>query len=98
MLILPLFAIHAIAAGSSNQAASTDSNTIQHVLLISVDGLHQSDLEWYATNHPNSELAQMVNGGMEFTNAHTSNPSDSSRRLRADDGRWPGSDRRLLRQ
>ena len=53
MLILPLFAIHGIAVGSSqvaagsiDQAAEANSQ-IQHVLLISVDGLHQSDLEWY---------------------------------------------------
>jgi hypothetical protein len=25
--------------------------------LISVDGMHQSDLDWYVANHPNSELA-----------------------------------------
>src|SRR4029077_16563033 len=48
-----------------------------HVLLISVDGLHQSDLEWYVSNHPGSELAKMVHGGSEFTNAQTSDPSDS---------------------
>ena len=47
------------------------------MLLISVDGLHQSDLEWYVANHPSSELAKLVHGGAEFTNAHTSDPSDS---------------------
>src|ERR1700758_590148 len=68
MLILPLSAIHGIAAPSSK---------VDHVLLISVDGLHQSDLEWYVSNHPGSALAKMVNGGAEFTNAQTSDPSDS---------------------
>jgi len=47
------------------------------VLLISVDGMHQSDLDWYIANHPNSELAKLASGGGEFTNNHTSDPSDS---------------------
>ncbi len=51
--------------------------SIQHVLLISVDGMHQSDLDWYIANHPNSELAKLATGGAEFTNNHTSDPSDS---------------------
>ena len=50
---------------------------IDHVLLISVDGMHQSDLEWYVANHRNSELARLASGGAEFTNNHTSVPSDS---------------------
>ncbi len=51
--------------------------SIQHVLLISVDGMHQSDLDWYIANHPGSELAKLASGGAEFTNNHTSDPSDS---------------------
>ena len=47
------------------------------MLLISVDGLHQSDLEWYVQNHPNSVLARLARGGAEYSNAHTSDPSDS---------------------
>src|SRR5580700_10819576 len=49
----------------------------QHVLLISVYGMHQSDLDWYVANHPNSTLAKLVHSGSEYTNAATSNPSDS---------------------
>jgi hypothetical protein len=49
----------------------------QHVLLISVDGMHQSDLAWYVQTHPNSTLASLVNGGVDFSNASTPFPSDS---------------------
>lgn len=31
---------------------SPHGNAISHVLLILVDGLHQSDVEWYVSNHP----------------------------------------------
>src|SRR5262249_44003689 len=52
-------------------------NQIRHVLLISVDGMHQSDLDWYVAQHPISELAQLVDGGAVYSNNHTSDPSDS---------------------
>jgi len=48
-----------------------------HVLLISVDGLHQSDLAWYVANHPNSTLARLAGAGISYTNARTPFPSDS---------------------
>jgi hypothetical protein len=63
----------AVAAG----AADTDHAQIKHVLLISVDGMHQSDLDWYVATHPNSELARLATGGAEYTNAQTTVPSDS---------------------
>jgi hypothetical protein len=50
---------------------------VKHVLLISVDGLHQSDLDWYVANHPGSELAKLTTGGAEYESAHTPVPSDS---------------------
>ena len=70
ILILPLFTIHGIAAGSS----AAGNSQVDHVLLISVDGLHQSDLGWYVSNHPNSELAKLVHGGAEFSKAQTPVP------------------------
>jgi hypothetical protein len=51
--------------------------SVAHVLLISVDGLHQSDVEWYVSNHPGSELAKLVGGGAEYARAHTRIPSDA---------------------
>jgi len=52
-------------------------HAIKHVLLISIDGLHQSDLEWYVANHPGSEVAKLTAGGAEYASAHTPVPSDS---------------------
>ncbi|MFE3022665.1 alkaline phosphatase family protein [Nocardia tengchongensis] len=49
----------------------------KHVLLISVDGMHQADLAWYVKQHPNSALANLAGNGEQYTNAQTTNPSDS---------------------
>ncbi|MFE4461593.1 alkaline phosphatase family protein [Nocardia tengchongensis] len=49
----------------------------KHVLLISVDGMHQADLAWYVEQHPNSALANLAGNGEQYTNAQTTNPSDS---------------------
>jgi hypothetical protein len=49
----------------------------RHVLLLSVDGMHQSDLEWYVATHPNSALAHLVSAGTQYTHASTTTPSDS---------------------
>ncbi|HEX3444675.1 MAG TPA: alkaline phosphatase family protein, partial [Chthoniobacterales bacterium] len=48
-----------------------------HVLLISVDGMHQSDLAWYVQTHPSSTLAMLVARGVDYSNASTPFPSDS---------------------
>ena len=49
----------------------------RHVLLLSVDGMHQSDLDWFVAQHPGSALANLAAAGAEFTNARTPAPSDS---------------------
>jgi hypothetical protein len=51
---------------------------ISHVLLISVDGLHQQDLAWYVKAYPQSVLAGLVRQGSEYSDAMTPIPSDSS--------------------
>jgi Type I phosphodiesterase / nucleotide pyrophosphatase len=51
---------------------------VQHVLLISVDGMHQQDLTWYVNNNPNSVLATLYRQGVEYKNAETPFPSDST--------------------
>ncbi|MHA6758179.1 alkaline phosphatase family protein [Streptacidiphilus sp. PAMC 29251] len=42
-----------------------------------MDGLHQSDLAWYLAKHPASALATLVHGGVDYTHAKTTTPSDS---------------------
>ena len=54
-----------------------DRGKVDHVLLISVDGLHQSDLAWYVLAHPTSTLAELVAQGVDYSNASTPFPSDS---------------------
>jgi hypothetical protein len=50
---------------------------IRHVLLISVDGMHQQDLVWYVRHYPRSTLADLVRHGIEYSDALSTIPSDS---------------------
>jgi hypothetical protein len=76
-LLFGLIVAGLAVAAASVSVASPGRPAAKHVLLISVDGLHQSDLDWYVANHPSSELAKLAHGGAEFSNAHTADPSDS---------------------
>ena len=69
--------VASVAAKSEAHEARATGNSISHVILISVDGLHQSDLQWYVQTHPSSMLAKLTNGGAEYANAQTPVPSDS---------------------
>ena len=50
---------------------------MEHVLLVSVDGLHQSDLAWYVQTHPSSAMAALMAQGVDYSAASTPFPSDS---------------------
>jgi hypothetical protein len=68
----------ATAAGISMLATQAGAaTTYQHVLLISVDGLHSIDLANYVVNHPTSNMAALANHGVVYPNAFTTAPSDS---------------------
>jgi hypothetical protein len=67
-------AVVAPAAATSGQRPQPAA---KHVLLLSVDGLHQSDLAWYVARNPGSALARLAGGGTEYTHARTTVPSDS---------------------
>ena len=73
-----LLALPAIAGNDNNSSnITTNINNVQHVLLISVDGMHQSDLAWYVQTHPKSTLAALMAQGIDYSNASTPFPSDS---------------------
>jgi hypothetical protein len=59
------------------ETALTDTGQVQHVLLISVDGLHALDLTNYIAAHADSTLAALSRQGVMYTNNSTSTPSDS---------------------
>ncbi|MBA8792955.1 hypothetical protein FHX74_000549 [Friedmanniella endophytica] len=68
-----------LAAAPADGAATSHArpDRQRHVLLLSVDGLHSSDLRWYVREHPGSALAQLVRGGTTYSDARTTFPSDS---------------------
>jgi hypothetical protein len=83
-----LFSLVAIASlvtlGKSTAHAEDQDNghpdhfgKVKHVLLISVDGMHQSDLAWYVQTHPKSTLAELMAQGVDYSDASTPFPSDS---------------------
>ncbi|MFE3105102.1 alkaline phosphatase family protein [Nocardia tengchongensis] len=63
--------------GQNDNGQGHNGKDGKHVLLISVDGMHQADLAWYVEQHPNSALANLAGNGEQYTNAQTTNPSDS---------------------
>lgn len=63
------------AAVSANQQQSDREQ--RHVLLISVDGMHEFDRQQFISEHPSSTLARLSRGGTVYTNASSSKPSDS---------------------
>jgi hypothetical protein len=64
-------------AANADRVDGEHAHRIEHVLLLSVDGLHQSDLTWWVSHHPASTLAGIVGHGVEFAKAQTTFPSDS---------------------
>jgi hypothetical protein len=67
-----------LALLAASQAGADDKNLgIKHVLLLSVDGMHEVDLQRYVKFHPASAFAKLLARSVHFTNAHTAQPSDS---------------------
>jgi hypothetical protein len=74
LLTLPL---PARAGGDGTSETPQTNQPVQHVLLISVDGLHALDLANFVSSHHDSTLALLSRSGVTYTNASTSSPSDS---------------------
>ena len=69
LLSLPVFA----ADGDSTNAGKPTN----HVLLISVDGLHSLDVANYIASHPKSAMAELAKHGITYSDANTPQLSDS---------------------
>jgi len=69
-----LAVLASLAFGSTSFAQASE---IEHVLLISVDGMHALDVERYVESHPNSALAELASHGTTYTNARTPAHTDS---------------------
>ncbi|WP_230209119.1 alkaline phosphatase family protein [Nostocoides sp. HKS02] len=67
----------AASATPAPAKSQTRTRPPRHVLLLSIDGLHQRDLTWFVRQHPTSALARLVHGGTSYSRAQTPVPSDS---------------------
>src|SRR5262245_42898193 len=76
-LVRAVAAVAIIMATRGGFAGAQTADAGRHVLLISVDGLHASDLEQWVAANPRSELAALAAEGLTFANATTPGPSDS---------------------
>jgi Type I phosphodiesterase / nucleotide pyrophosphatase len=65
------------AAAVADMAAASNGHVIKHVLLISVDGMHNGDLAHFVAAHPTSVLAKWTHSGVTYRNVTGSKPSDS---------------------
>ena len=63
-------------AGAPLSRAQNGSR-ITHVLVISIDGMHSHDMQTWIANNPTSALAGLAATGVNYTNAFTTQPSDS---------------------
>ena len=68
----------AAAVASMTPVHGAPRSAISHVLLLSIDGLHASDLDWYLSDPPDgSALAYLAAHGRTYRQASASRPSDS---------------------
>jgi hypothetical protein len=58
-----------------SHASASANGPIQHVLIMSVDGLHQNDAIWFVDNHP--RFAPLLAAGVVYADAQTAVPADS---------------------
>jgi hypothetical protein len=75
--LMALTAATTAVAGTSAGAFVLPQKEIKHVLLLSIDGLHDGDLARYVAEHPQSALAELIAHGAHYKNAASAMPSDS---------------------
>lgn len=67
----------ALAAAAPAQQYDLRASPFKYVASISVDGLHQSDIDKYLAARPTSNISSLINSGYQFTDSYSSAPSDS---------------------
>jgi hypothetical protein len=65
------------ARAEDDARKSSIHSAYEHVLLISVDGLHAVDLAKWIESHPASTFAKLAGTGLVYPTAFTTAPSDS---------------------
>jgi Type I phosphodiesterase / nucleotide pyrophosphatase len=76
--VLALAAAAVTAVGNALAASGQRAHRpAQHVLLLSVDGLHERDVQTYVAGHPHSAFARLMSNGTSYPHAKTTFPSDS---------------------
>ncbi|QJC56238.1 hypothetical protein HC248_01540 [Polaromonas vacuolata] len=70
------------AVSNVGQTKNTNALTpslapVKRVLLISIDGMHQQDLNVFVKSHPDSSLSQLSSSGVTYQQAFTPGMSDS---------------------
>ncbi|MDP9091011.1 MAG: alkaline phosphatase family protein [Pseudomonadota bacterium] len=77
LLLAALGLTAALQPARAHAAEGLNQGKIEHVLLISVDGLHALDVAKYTASHPGSALEELTDHGVTFSNARTPSNSDS---------------------
>src|SRR6516164_4459210 len=77
LAVLCLTALASLSAFAGAPDKKHSDASIQHVLLISVDGMHSLDLANYIASHPNSAMAELASHAVMYTDANTPQLSDS---------------------
>ncbi|TPG09785.1 alkaline phosphatase family protein [Rhodanobacter glycinis] len=76
-LLAALAAVGVILWLAAPAHAAGRGPAIRHVLVISIDGLHATDLQHYLAAHQHSTLATLAADGVQYTDAHAAVPADS---------------------
>lgn len=85
MLFKPLLqSTGSLLAISAAAAAPLQQQPYKHVVALSIDGMHGSDVEKYLAVRPNSAIASLLATGYEYQNAYTSAVSTFSQHVAKD--------------
>jgi hypothetical protein len=67
----------ALLLGAAGAIAGSEHHAVEHVLIVSVDGMHAQDLTRCIADKTCPNIAALAHHGVNYTNAHTPGLSDS---------------------